>query len=200
MAMNGLNRLRWHGREMLRSVGLAGWVAIGLLQLCAIGRWSFVEPMSAEASRLDGESTALEKRWAAKSRADDSTPATAQQQLAAFRQRFPDEKGMAPALRRLQGAARRQQVAIDQAEFKFASEPTEPLARYSIILPLKAGYPELRRFTRDALRDLPALALEDVNLRRGDPKSPVLEAQLRFVLFVSKPSTAWPALAAAPSN
>lgn len=198
--MNRVNRLRWHGREMLRSIGLAGWVAMALLLLCAIGHLSFVEPMGAEARRLDEESAVLEKRWAAHSRADDRAPPTAQQQLAAFTQRFADEKGMAPALRRLQGAARRQQVAIDQAEFKFATEPTELLARYSIILPLKAGYPELRRFTRDALRDLPALALEDVNLRRSDPKSPMLEAQLRFVLFVSAPSTAVPAPASAQSN
>jgi len=200
MAMNRLNRLRWRGRELLRSIGLAGWVAVALLLLCVIGSWTLVEPMQAEARRFDEDSAALERRWAANSHEVVSAPATAQQQLDAFRQRFPDEKGMAPALRQLQGAARRQRVPIEQAEFKFASEPTEPLARYSIILPIKAGYRELRRFSRDALRDLPALSLEEVNLRRSDSKSPMLEAQLRFVLFVSKPSTAAPAPAVAQSN
>lgn len=200
MAMTPLNRLRWHARQLLGSLGLPGWVAIALVSLCAIGSWMLVGPMRDESRQLDAESAALERRWAANSRTDASAPATPQQQLLAFRQRFPDEKGIGPALRLLQAAARRQHVALDQAEFKFASEPTEPLARYSIILPIKSDYRALRRFTRDALRELPALSLEEVNLRRSDPSSPTLDAQLRFVLFVTKPSTASLLPAAATSN
>lgn len=200
MAMITLTRARWNGRQLLRSCGLPGWVALTLVLLCAIGTWSLVEPMRAEVRQLDDESAALERRWAARASAGASAPATPQQQLAAFERRFPNEKGIAPALRLLQAAARRQHVALDQGEFKFASEPTEPLARYSILLPIKADYRALRGFTRDALRELPGLALEEVNLRRSDPKSPLLEAQLRFVLFVTKPSTLSVASAAAQSN
>lgn len=193
-------RVRWHVRQRVDSVGLPGWVALALVLLCAGGLWSVVEPMRGEARRLDEESAALERRWAASAREDAGAATSPQQQLAAFRQRFPDDRGIASALRLLQAAARRQHVALDQAEFKLASETTEPLARYSIMFPIKADYRALRRFTRDALRELPALALEDVNLSRSDPKSPTLDAQLRFVLFVTPPSTALPASPAAPSN
>jgi hypothetical protein len=34
--------------------------------------------------------------------------------------------------------------------------------------------------------ELPGLAIEEVSLRRGDPKSPTLDARLRFVLFLSR--------------
>lgn len=200
MALITLTRARWQCRQGLRSVGLAGGVALALALLCAIGSWRVVEPLRSEAARLDVESAALERRWARRSGADDIAPATPQQQLAAFEQRFPNEQGIAPALRLLQSAARRQHVTLDQAEFTYSREPTELLARYAILLPIQADYRALRRFTRDALRELPGLALEEVNLRRSDSKSPLLEAQLRFVLFVAKPPSASVAAAAAPSN
>ena len=43
---------------------------------------------------------------------------------------------------------------------------------------------------------MPALALDEVNLRRSDPNSPLLDAQLRFVLFLTKPTASPPASAA----
>lgn len=200
MAVMTLTRARWQCWQGLRAVGLSGGVALALALLCALGSWRVVEPLRSEAARLDAESAALERRWAARSAANERAPATPQQQLAAFDQRFPNEQGIAPALRLLQSAARRHHVALDQAEFRFSREPTELLARYAILLPIKADYRALRRFTRDALRELPGLALEEVNLRRSDPKSPLLEAQMRFVLFVATPSKASVASAAAPSN
>jgi hypothetical protein len=118
-----------------------------------------------------------------------ATDATPQQQLAAFEQRFGGERTIGPSLARLQAAAQRRGFTLDQAEFKLASELAEPLARYSIQLPIKADYRALRRFSRDALRELPGLALDEVSLRRSDPKSPLLDAQLRFVLFLAKPTT-----------
>ena len=132
--------------------------------------------------------------------------ATPQQQLLAFRQRFPGEQGIAPTLASLQASAQRHGLQLNRAEFRFTREPDEPLARYAITLPVQADYRALRRFTREALRELPGLAMEEVNLRRSDPKSPLLDAQLRFVLFVVQPQSAVPpavsrvVLSAAPSN
>ena len=200
MAMTMWPRVVWSARQLITSVGLPGWLALASVSLCAVGLWGVIEPMRSEARKLDEESAVLERRWAEASREGVRAPDTPRQQLVAFKQRFPDDKGIAPALRVLHDAAQRQRLAMDQAEFKFVSEATEPLARYSIILPIRADYRSLRRFTRDVLRDLPAMALEEVNLSRGDPQARTLEARLRFVLFVSKPTTASPAPAAAQSN
>lgn len=198
-----VTRLRWQSAQALRGIGLPGWVALVLGVACAVGAWGLVEPLHTEAQRLDADSDALRLRAAANPVSTAAIDATPQQQLATFEQRFPGERGIAPSLARLQAAARRQGVVLDQAEFKFVSEPAELLARYSIILPVKADYRALRRFTRDALRELPGLAIEEVNLRRSDAKSALLEAQLRFVLFVTKPPSpariAAVASAAAPS-
>lgn len=191
-----LTRARWQGAQWLRGIGLPGWVGLALGLLCVVSIWALVEPRRTEAQQLDAESDLLAQRAAARAMSTPAADATPQQQLALFEQRFAGERAIAPTVARLQAAAQRRGFMLDQAEFKFASEPAEPLARYSILLPIKADYRALRRFSHDALREMPGLALDEVSLRRSDPKSPLLDAQLRFVLFLTKP-TASPSASAA---
>lgn len=180
-----MNRLRWHLQHGLRSVGLPGWAGAAIALACAAVWWGISAPLGTEVARLEAESVLIERRLAERPTAvpTDQTP---QQQLESFSRRFSDEKGIAPALARLHAIARKRGVTVEQAEFKYASEPSELLARYTIVLPVKADYRALRRFSRDLLRELPGVALEEVNLRRSDAKSPVLESQLRLVMFLGK--------------
>ena len=187
MATPALTRLRWQSAHVLRAIGLPGQVALAVLLGSAIVEGAVVMPLGDDATRLSGANHASEQRIAAARAHPETLPATPAEQMAAFQERFPSEREMSAALAGLVGVARKRGVRLDQAEFKFVSEATEPLQRYSILLPAKADYRSLRRFMRDALRDQPALALADMNLRRGDPKSPVLDAQMHFVLFVRRP-------------
>ena len=184
-----LTRARWQGAQLLRGIGLPGWVGLALGLICVLAVWALVQPMQTEAQQLEAESDLLAQRSAARAISTPAADASPRQQLALFEQRFAGERAIAPTLAQLQAAAQRRGFMLDQAEFKFASEPAEPLARYSILLPIKADYRAMRRFSRDALREIPALALDEVSLRRSDPTSPLLDAQLRFVLFLTKPST-----------
>jgi Tfp pilus assembly protein PilO len=145
------------------------------------------EPMSRETARLVADSQKIELRLAAAATAApvDATP---RQQLEAFAKHFPGEKSIASALARLHALAKKRGVRIEQAEFKLSNEAGEPLARYTVVLPVKAEYRALRHFGRDAMRELPGLAIEEVSLRRGDAKQPLLESQLRLVLFLNKAS------------
>ncbi len=180
-----LMRARWQLARGLRGIGLPGWVGLAGGLACALVGWGLIVPLHAETRQLDADSQQLARRAATRpATATEPTPA---QQLLAFEQRFADDRTIAPTLARLQAAAQRRGFKLEQAEFKLTSEPAEPLARYSILLPIKADYRALRRFSRDALRELPALALDEVSLRRSDPASPQLDAQLRFVLFLAKP-------------
>jgi len=187
-----LSRL-WHG------AGLPGWVAVALLGVCVAMVLGGIAPQRAETHQLLEDSAALEQRIAANSAHPAPVQITPQQQLAVFLKRFPSEAEMAGAVGALNAAAKRQGVHLNQAELKFSIEPSGLLARYSIVLPVKADYRALRGFIREAMRELPGLAMEELNLRRSDAKSTVLEAQLSFVLFVAKP-TAQPRLVAAASS
>jgi len=183
-----MKRLRWETVRALRSLGLPGWVALALLLTGLVSWWGALIPLQADADRLNADSAVIERRLSERASAPSTVVLTPQQQLAEFEHRFADEKSITASLARLHETARKQGVQIEQAEFRMTSEAREPLARYSIVLPIKCDYRALRQFTREVLRELPALAMEEVSLRRSDAKSPLLEVQLRFVLFVAKSS------------
>ena len=184
-----MKRHLWNLARIWRAVGWPGWVAAALALACAVLWLTVIAPQRAETSRLVEETAALEQRIADAAAHPVPTQSAPQRQLAAFMQRFPSEGEMASSLGVLHAAARRQGVQLDQAEFKFSPEPAGLLARYAIVLPVKADYKALRGFIREAMRELPGLAMEELNVRRGDAKSPVLEAQIRFVLFVARPAS-----------
>lgn len=178
--------LRWEGARLLRGLGLPGAAAAALSGVALAVWWGGVLPLKYEAEHLLAEHAWLERRASQAATAASAAPRGMREQLVEFKSRFGDEKSLSGSLARLHAAARRHGLQLEQAEFKLTSEAREPLSRYAIVLPVKAEYKVLRRFTQDALRELPGLALEEVNLRRSDARSPVLEAQLRFVLFVTK--------------
>ena len=194
-----MNRHLWNLNRLWRGAGLPGWVAVALLGMCVAMVLGGIAPQRAETHRLLEDSAALEQRIAANVDHPAPVQTTPQQQLAVFLKRFPSEAEMAGAVGALNAAAKRQGVHLNQAELKFSIEPSGLLARYSIVLPVKADYRSLRGFIREAMRELPGLAMEELNLRRSDAKSTVLEAQLSFVLFVAKPA-AQPRVVAAASS
>jgi len=194
-----MNRHLWNLNRLWRGAGLPGWVAVALLGVCVAMVLGGIAPQRAETHRLLEDSAALEQRIAANVDHPAPVQTTPQQQLAVFLKRFPSEAEMAGAVGPHNAAAKRQGVHLNQAELQFSIEPSGLLARYSIVLPVKADYRALRGFIREAMRELPGLAMEELNLRRSDAKSTVLEAQLSFVLFVAKP-TAQPRVVAAASS
>ena len=195
-----MKRHLWNLNRLWRGAGLPGWTAVALMGMCVALVLGGIAPQRAETHRLLEDSAALEQRIAANVDHPAPVQTTPQQQLAVFLQRFPSEAEMAGAVGTLNAAARRQGVQLNQAELKFSIEPSGLLARYSIVLPVKADYRALRGFIREAMRELPGLAMEELNVRRSDAKSPVLEAQLRFVLFVAKPQPQPRVVAAALSS
>lgn len=178
-----MKQARWWLLHVTRSAGLPGWAGAALALACGALWFGASAPLASETARLAAGSAALEQRLA-QQRPTLSAELSPQQQLEAFARRFPGEKGIAPTLARLHVLAKQRGVQIEQGEFKLANEPSEALGRYTIVLPVKADYRALRRFSRDLLREMPGLALEEVNLRRSDAKAPLLEAQLRLVLFL----------------
>lgn len=183
--MKPVHRLRWELARIAAGLGLPGVVAAGLLVLAAAVWFGLVLPVHGEADRLRDERARLD-RQAREAGASAGAPLGVREQLAEFRSRFGDEKGLSAALASLHAVARQHGVQIEQAEFRLSSDAREPLSRYAIVLPVKADYRAVRRFTQDALGRLPGLALEELSLRRGDARASEVEAQLRFVLFINR--------------
>ena len=179
-----LSRWRWHARRALRGIGPVGWLALALLAGCA-GWWFGVHLRAqSQAEESQADNGRLEQKIARQGGRRPVPPATPQQQMAQFSRLLPTERGLAASVGKLQALARQHSLQLAQAEFKLSSDAADPVARYTMTLPLKAAYAPLRRFVHDALAEQPGLALEEFSVSRGDATSPLLDARLRFVLFV----------------
>jgi hypothetical protein len=61
-----------------------------------------------------------------------------------------------------------------------------PLARYEMSVPIHGGYPRVRAFIADSLRSVPAMALVDVVIKREGVEVELLEASLKFNLYLNE--------------
>jgi Tfp pilus assembly protein PilO len=87
-------------------------------------------------------------------------------------------------LGKVQAAARANDLQLEKGEYRLSQERDFALARYQVTLPLRGSYPQVRGFVNDVLDAVPAAALEDLALKREAADDPMLEARVRFTLFL----------------
>lgn len=181
-----LSRLRWEALGRVERLGWPGVLGVLLALACAIGWLTWVAPQARDTERLRDDNARMQ---ADQARRATQTPAAAavalEDPFASFGARFPNERGIATVLTRMHAAALRHGLQMPQAEFRLSQVAGDPLARYAIVLPLRADYRSLRSFVDEVLREVPGMALEEISLRRDDAQAHALESRLRFVLFVA---------------
>ncbi len=104
--------------------------------------------------------------------------------LQAFYAFFPHMDSSPFWIRELVQAAAATQVEISSSEYRMVREKGWKLARYEMILPVRGKYPQVRAFIADALRVVPAMALVDIVIKRDGVESELLEASLKFNLYL----------------
>jgi Tfp pilus assembly protein PilO len=184
-----LARLTWQLGGMIDAAGLPGVLALAIALACAAAWVGWITPLADQLDTLRGDKAALEQRARA-APASASAPARAdlaslsQRQLDEFNRRFIGEKAIAPTLARLTALAARQGIDLPRGDFQLANEAAGNMARYSMVLPVRGSYRDLRAFADAAMRDIPGLAMQEFSLKRDSAESPEVEARLRLVLFV----------------
>jgi hypothetical protein len=181
-----LQPLRWHARHVAGGLGLPGWLGLLLVLGSVALLFGSYLPARAEAMRLRQQASAQARGNAAMP--VGGAHVTAAEQLGRFNRGFAQPQQLAASVGKIKAAAVRNGVVLAQGEFRLIKDTEGGLSRYQIVLPVKAGYRNTRAFVRDMLRDLPGCALEEVNFRRDDAQSGVLDTQLRMTLFVFDPS------------
>lgn len=181
-----LNYWRWRALRAVERVGVPG-IAAGVLLLGLAAAWlALLLPTAHRLAALQDGNTELARQAAARAAAPRRAPLSTAEQLAAFEAGFPAPHDVSQSYSHLWNLARKHGLQLRQADFKLTESGQDAAARYAIVLPLSAEYAPLRAFIADALRDNPALALEEMSVRRADAKSTQLDARLRFVLFVRR--------------
>lgn len=176
----------WRLRRFSRSLTWPAAAALGLIAFDAAFYFSAVAPalealgarekLRAEATR---QYASVEESASRKPSARD-----AQAELAAFYAALARPVNAPDLLRRLHRAAHAQGLVLDKAEYRPLADPGGRLTRYQILLPARGTYPEVRRFLAQAGREVPGLSLDGITFQRQHIGDEILEAQIKFTLFL----------------
>lgn len=101
-----------------------------------------------------------------------------------FYRAMPPKAEGKTAMTRFYQAAEKQQITLYQGEYRLLPQKYTKVSAYEIALPVRASYVQLRRFINQALTDIPSLALVDVDFKRQKIDDPMLDAQLKFTLYL----------------
>ncbi|MFN9490609.1 MAG: hypothetical protein ACK59Y_12630 [Betaproteobacteria bacterium] len=75
-------------------------------------------------------------------------------------------------------------LPIKRMDYRMVAEAGGGSLQYQISMPLTHSYPGIRTFIADVLHRVPVLSLDQVQLSRKRIADPVVEAELRFTLFL----------------
>ncbi|HOE40394.1 MAG TPA: hypothetical protein PLB25_01980 [Rhodoferax sp.] len=115
-------------------------------------------------------------------------PTTATEQLLAFYREFPDHASTPDWLGKIYVLAEQHQLALNVGEYSLTQAQAGRLDMFTITLPVKGTYPQVRKFIRAALLTAPALALEGLDLKRDKVGDGSVEARIVFRLYLEKGS------------
>lgn len=175
-----LSELAPRARLLARRLGPAGLAGTALLLAAIVATAVFVLPAREQAAAMreqlsalaDARSTMRDRSTAPADRADD------------FLARFPRRDELPSVLAAFEASAGKSRVELLQGTYTFETPKGAALARYAVDLPLKGSYPAIRDFTHHVLAAVPAASLDSLRLERKEVAEGVVEAELRFVVFV----------------
>ena len=177
--------LRWQLRRwaaILRWQGLAGLV---LAAAAAALYFAGIDPGKAQISRLREE--ALSVRQFARTQPDAAamTPRTNEAWLQKFYALLPARTSAPDWLRIVFSAARAQSLILERAEYRMKLGKSGRLVTYEIGLPVRGSYVQIRNFIADVLERIPAVALDEIILKRDAIGDARIDASIRFTLFLN---------------
>ncbi len=174
--------------EQTRRLGWPGLVGATLLVL-ALGYALFgLLPAREALANLDQQLAADRAQLAAAPSAVAVKPASdaSSAQLEDFRRNLPAQLDATGAIDRIYVLAREEGISLARGEYALGLDPKTRLARYQVLLPVRGSYPQLRRFLHGLQAQLPALALEEVDLQRKQIADSELEGRIRMTLYLAR--------------
>jgi hypothetical protein len=157
--------VRQRAEALLRRLGTAGIVGLGVLLACAGFYFSALVPLEQEAS---AQRLALERLKA-------RTP-----------HRPIASGGRADELERLHALARRSGLDLAQGEYRLERR-SSGLWAYRVTLPARGNYGQFRDFVGSVLKNMPIASLDGLRFERKKAIETQLEGQLRLTIYARPP-------------
>lgn len=170
-----------------RHHGWPGALGAALIGAGAVFHFAVLAPAGAQLDELRAASAAR--------RAELTRDAALQQagntpdgQLARFHQGFPADTSLPEWLDKMFAVAAQHGIALDQGDYKLTRSAVGRLVRIQIALPVKSEYPQIRKFIAGLRSEIPVMALEHVQFERQKVADPIVEATIKFALYMEPSS------------
>lgn len=164
-------------RLLAMRLGVAGCVALALLLAgaCALA-WSLKARQQAGEPLPPAPPVLVQA----------ALPPTANENLAHFYATLGEKRLAEQQVKQLFDIAAKTGLALEQGDYKFSVDKASGVSAYQVTLPLKGAYQNIWQFSMQALSAIPFAALDDIAFRRETISEPVVEARMRFTLYLKE--------------
>lgn len=187
------------GKILLRPLGVEaqvllwrfGWswpLAFTALVLATSCHYAAFLPTTAALREVEAELARLELRRSAEPAA--APPASEQQRLEALQKALRSDQDSTELIRRMSELARAEQIELAQGDYQQQYHASTQILQVQITQPVRASYPQLKRYIESVLRTTPNVSLDLVAARREKVSQTQLDVRLRWSLWIHAPGIA----------
>lgn len=110
---------------------------------------------------------------------------SASERLARFHAVLGTRANLDQHMRKIYETARKRNLQLEVGNYRLVTDTPGGFQRYQIQLPIDGPFSGIQGFSQQVLLELPFAALEGMTFQRESIDAPVVEAELRFVLFLA---------------
>ena len=181
-------RLRWQIRHKLILLGWPGIIAVGLLVMSPVLFFSAIRPMQARLGVAKHSVASAQEQIAVAGNTEQGGVATPREQLTEFYKYFPAEKNAPKWLEKLDEVAEQNGLSLNEGEYKVTQDKVGQLIRLRIAFPVQGKYPQIREFLASLSKEIPPIALENIQFGRNNIVDATVEAKVKMVLYLVQKS------------
>jgi hypothetical protein len=161
------------------------WPLAVTLVACAAVSLLWLEPARRERDRARAE-LAQEQVVVAGAISPKAAAPEARQKLDALQDLLRRSPDSAQLVRKMAVLAQAEQIALAQSDYQ-QQAITTGVSRVQVTQPVRASYPQLRRYIESVLRDVPNASLDQVVAHRENVGLGQVEARLKWSLWIARP-------------
>lgn len=173
-----MNTLLWHMHQWGRRLGRTGLAGLLVLAVAVLVHFGRTVPLVAETAALETRLIHLQAD------AKRAVPRVVSVPASGFIDTLPATTAAATVIGQLEQLARAHNLQLLRGQYTQSPVAGTSLLRWQLSLPIKADYPRLIAFIAASLQAEPTLALDELKVKRETIETPMLDADLRFNLYL----------------
>jgi Tfp pilus assembly protein PilO len=180
-----MNKALFFATRWMKNLSLPGMAGMAMLMLAAASYLGMLLPQHSKLEQLAQEVADVQAQQKSAGMNPVADTHSSAAHLRAFYEFFPARQSAPQLLGTLYKAAHAESLSLSEGEYKYSVGKAGAMGMYQVELPVKGSYVQIRKFIVKVLNTMPSAALEEVSFKRESVGSGVLEARIRFIIYMS---------------